>query len=59
MDKKFEKPKYFIGSDRNTDLIVYLIKDIFLLTIWVKMHKYTIISYIMEFEWNIWYLILF
>ena len=33
MDKKFEKPKYFIGSDRNTDLIVYLIKDIFLLTI--------------------------
>jgi len=31
----------------------------FLLPIWVKMGKYTIISYIVIFEWNIWYFKLF
>lgn len=43
-----------VGGEKNT-----FNWRIFLLPIWIKMGKYTIISYIVIFEWNIWYFKLF
>ena len=43
-----------VGGEKNT-----FNWRIFLLPIWIKMGKYTIISYIVTCEWNIWYFKLF